>query len=245
MEEKEQDGDDDDDDSEEEQDQSLAATVVKNVNEIISFEKPERKKVKTPPFDQRREEYTIQFAKSFLFQQSKHNKQILNREIDLGGSIYSSSRNVERAFAISKTLLERNVNTRSEILQAILLLRDFDIEDLWNNLEMYSNKKRIFSQSPKKVEIDFSYWKKLQDEAHEFERKYFETLKQNDLKKYLIEAKVMEKNESITKKHLIQFLFKNGSKYPTSTKKSCLEEAAKNIIGTTLSLSNHNKQNTN
>lgn len=98
----------------------------------LDLSRPDATQVGPAPSQQQRTIiYCADSCKSFLFVQAKHQSNWVRSM----GFFLATSRSVERIFAKTKDLLERNWATRTDLLEALVSLSDLKpslLADIWN-----------------------------------------------------------------------------------------------------------------
>ena len=109
------------------EEEELACGVVVCAHPTLDLSRPDDKRVATPNLQSRVLVHIADAAKSFLFMQEKHNA---NWSTGASHDFQATSRAVERMFAVTKDFLERNSQTRIEVLSPLAILHDIPLRDL-------------------------------------------------------------------------------------------------------------------
>lgn len=161
-------------------------------------------------------------ALSFLAQQNKHGQSW--RESPSLCFFASTSRHVERMFAICKLHLERNSQFRIELLSALVALHDLSIAEIcgiWENeydSKTCSQAKSVLTQNPKNADIDSFYLSELLRSSQEECEKQKRVSRKRGVEAILSENGFLEEGKRATKKHLIEFLAQKGELTSTLNK---------------------------
>jgi len=176
----------------------------------LDLSRPDAIQVGPAPSQQQRTIiYCADSCKSFLFVQAKHQSNWVRSM----GFFLATSRSVERIFAKTKDLLERNWATRTDLLEALVSLSDLKpslLADIWNRYHHLGVKdlaKSALKEAAKGREIDAIYLANLLEAAKSHHLKFSERLKTDEIKQRLIPLQILpEKAKKYFKRHLEQAL---------------------------------------
>jgi len=221
------------------EEEELACGVVVCAHPTLDLSRPDDKRVATPNLQSRVLVHIADAAKSFLFMQEKHNA---NWSTGASHDFQATSRAVERMFAVTKDFLERNSQTRIEVLSPLAILHDIPLRDLhkiwleFGNLNLRRKARKALKGCPKTHEIDELHLLKVMEDTKEKGRKITEGEKLKLIGDHLFAVGVLEQGKRPTKRKMEEALGKdevkrlkqqNGGKEP---KLELIKEALLQVV---------------
>ena len=194
-----------------EEEEELACGVVARVHPTLDLSRPEEKRVATPEICDRELIHITDAAKSFLFMQMKHNA---NWSTEISRDFQATSRSVERMFAVTKDFLERNSQTRIEILSPLAVLHDIPLSELqriWlehSDRDLKKKAQKALKDCPKTRDVDVLHLFKVLADASEKGRKIEEGEKLKTIGDHLVGAGLAKEGKKPTKRMMEEALGK-------------------------------------
>ena len=133
---------------------------------VLDLRHPSKKLTAQPALQEKRLIHCGDAAKAFLFKQEAHNTSWTGSEVAL---MDATSRAVERIFAVTKVLMERNTQIRAHVLNCLLVPRDIDqklLVDIWEEHKGRDIRKKArlaIKANPTTSAVDELYYHHLEE----------------------------------------------------------------------------------
>ena len=138
--------------------------VVLPERKEIDLQAPTEKQVTTPTPKEQSTILTQDIVCAFFYQQKKHNS--TGWKVHPLSTFSATSRKVERVFSITKLFLDRNKDTRIEVINALICLHDFtqqELLDMWKTHRDHLTSQaagKAIKANPTVREGDAVHWQK-------------------------------------------------------------------------------------
>jgi len=172
----------------------------------LDLQRPGREKVGPTPELARRIDHHIQdAAKAFLFEQQKHRGTWRDQEIRF---FLATSRAVERMFAQTKKILERNSQTRMDVIKYLVAMKDIPIQNLakiwreYHGEEVRRRAKKEIREMAKNREGDEVYLDRLIGKVKEGNTRREKEQRKAKVEGILRGKKIIKGGEKYLKRHL-------------------------------------------